>query len=110
MTITSLTCLAPTGHGAERQRRRGITDDQLDLTLRYGTRLHVTGAVLYYLRRRDIPLWVGAEYAARVHGTVAVVSQGGALVTTYRNPKILHRLKKRPRRAVGRSGFNRPGR
>ena len=102
MTITSLACLTPTGHGAERQRRRGITDDQLDFTLRYGTRLHVTGAVLYYLRRRDIPLWVGAEYAARVHGTVAVVSQEGALVTTYRNPKILHRLKKRPRRGARR--------
>lgn len=101
MTITSLASLASTGHAAERQRRRGITDDQLDLTLRYGTRLHVTGAVLYYLRGRDMPRGLSAEYAARVRGTVAVVSRDGALVTTYRNPKILHRLKKRPRRASG---------
>ena len=112
MTITSLACLAATSHANERQRKRGITDDQLDLTLRYGTRLHVTGAVLYYLRRRDIPLWMDAEYASRVHGTVAVVSQAGLLVTTYRNPKILHRLKKRPRwntRRVASSRARFPG-
>lgn len=40
MTITSLDRLATTGHAAERRRRRGITDDRLDPTLRYGTRLH----------------------------------------------------------------------
>ena len=95
--VTTLAGLAATGHSTERQRRRGITDDQLDFTLRYGTRLHVTGAVLYYLRRRDIPAWVELDYAARVHGTVAVVSRDGALLTTYRNPKVLRRLKKRPR-------------
>ena len=86
-----------TAHGEERRRQRGITEDQLELTLHYGTRLHVTGAVLFYLRRRDIPRWVDSDYAAKVHGTVAVVSQDGAVMTTYRNPKILHRLKKRPR-------------
>jgi hypothetical protein len=97
LTITALVNLAFTAHGLERQRRRGITDDQLELTLRYGLRLHVTGVILYYLRRRDVPWWIGTDYAAKVHGTVAVVSRDGALVTTYRNPKILHRLKKRPR-------------
>ena len=80
-------------------------------TLRYGTRLHITGEVLHCLRRRDIPLWVGADCVARVHDTVAVASQDGALVTIHRNPKILHRLKKRPRRDArrGLGPLSRPG-
>ena len=89
--------LSATDHARERQRRRGITDDQLELTLHYGTRVHTGGAVVYYLRLRDIPRWVGDDYAARARGTVAVVSAEGAILTSYRNPKALHRLKKRPR-------------
>lgn len=86
-----------TQHGTERQRQRGITDDQVDLTLRYGTRLHVTGALVYYLRRRDLPRWVDPGYAGKVCGTVAIVSKDGALMTTYRNAKVFRRLKKRTR-------------
>ena len=89
--------VSATDHARERQRRRGITDDQLDLTLHYGTRLYAQGAVFYYLRLRDVPRWVGDDYAARVRGTVAVVSHDGAILTTYRNPKALRRLKKHPR-------------
>ncbi len=89
--------ISATAHGLERQRQRGIGDDQLDFTLRYGTRRWSRGAILVYLRWRDIPAWVDEAYAARVHATVAVLSPDGALLTTYRNPNTLRRLKKRPR-------------
>lgn len=52
-----------------------------------------------------MPRGLSADYAAHVRGTVAVVSRDGALVTTYRNPKILHRLKKRPHRAFSHPGW-----
>ena len=94
------TVLSATDHARERQRRRGVSDDQLELTLHYGTRLYAQGAVFYYLRLRDVPHWVGDDYAARVRGTVAVVSHDGAILTTYRNPKALRRLKKHPRRGT----------
>ena len=86
-----------TQHARERQRQRGITDDQVELTLKYGTRLHVAGALVYYLRRRDLPRWLDAGYVEKVQGTVAILSKEGALMTTYRNSKVLHRLKKRTR-------------
>jgi len=86
-----------TQHCTQRQRQRGITEEQVNLTLQYGTRLHVTGALVYYLRRRDLPQWIEAEYAEKVRGTVAIVSKEGALLTTYRNSKVLRHLKKRTR-------------
>lgn len=100
--MSTLPKLSLTAHCAERQRTRHISDDDLDLTVRYGTRLHVTGAVIYYLRRRDMPLWMDDDNAARMHGLVVVASRDGAALTTYRNPKVLRRLKKLPR--WGKSG------
>lgn len=89
-----------TAHFSVRQAQRARTDLTVALVLRYGRRFFEGDDRVYFLARRDIPPTVAHELAERAHGTV-VVCRGDALVTTFRNPRYLHRLKRRvgrPRR------------
>ena len=84
-----------TKHAAQRQAQRCISDLQLSLTLDYGQRVHMSCAEICFLGRKDIPDWIDPRYADKMDGTVVVLSPDGAVITTYRNPDYLHRLRTR---------------
>ncbi|MFM7321660.1 MAG: hypothetical protein ACKO5K_09080 [Armatimonadota bacterium] len=89
-----------TAHFTTRQAQRARTDATVALVLRYGRRFFEGDDRVFFLARRDIPSTIKPELAERAHGTV-VVCRGDVLITTFRNPRYLQRLKRRvgrPRR------------
>lgn len=84
-----------TPHFREQQARRHISDQQVALALRFGLRRYDRGSLVYFLGRRHMPGGLDQASARKAEGTVVVVSHEDALITTYRNPKYLRKLRKR---------------
>jgi hypothetical protein len=81
------TMLQHTAHSAIRSAQRGLSRDEIEYVQLFGSRFHREGALIYYLRRRDIPAfdqrigWISA-----LVGTALVVSTDGqTLITAWRN-------------------------
>jgi aspartyl aminopeptidase len=105
--MTSAHAIQMTKHARERQLKRGIHDLQVSLAMDFGQRVHGTGVEYCFLGRSDIPDWVHPRYAERMDGTVVILSTEGTVITTYRNPEYMPRLRKRARlpRTAGRRGW-----
>ena len=79
--------LLHTAHSAFRSAQRGLTEDEIEYVQLFGSRFHREGALIYYLRRRDVPAfdqrlgWV----AALVGTALVVTTDGQTLITTWRN-------------------------
>ena len=76
-----------TNHSAWRSAQRGLTEEEIEYVYQFASRYHRGGALIYYLRRQDIPLsdrrW---DFARRLVGTALVVAQDGhTLLTAWRN-------------------------
>jgi hypothetical protein len=65
----------------------------------YGQRFHRAGALIYYLRRRDVPEWDRADDRwMKLVGTAVVLTKDGRTVlTTWRNRRNgLKHIKRKP--------------
>ena len=76
-----------TQHSVTRSAQRGLTDEEIEYVYQFASRFHSGGALIYYLRRQDVPVpdlrW---DFAMRLVGTALVVTlDGHTLVTTWRN-------------------------
>ena len=47
--------LQHTAHSAFRSAQRGLTDEEIEYVYEFGSRYHRAGALIYYLRERDVP-------------------------------------------------------
>lgn len=75
-----------TKHARRRSSRRNVEPNAVDYVLAHGRMLHRTGAVFFFLGRRDVPRGDrGQSWAARLEGTIVVVAQDGVVITVYRN-------------------------
>jgi len=76
-------------HAALRIAQWHLTDEQIEYVMNYGFRLHRAGALIYYLRKRDIPEWDRSDDACmRLAGTAVVLTRDGRrLITTWRNQR-----------------------
>ncbi|GBC81432.1 hypothetical protein HRbin10_00544 [bacterium HR10] len=83
-------------HAARRMARRGITLRDLDLTLRFGRKIHRTGVTFYFFGRRQIPRGLERQLE-RLVGTTLIVADG-QLITAYRNKRAIATIKKKPKR------------
>lgn len=84
-------------HSTLRAAQRNLSKEDVAYILCYGQRFHRAGALIIFLRRRDIPAWdrVLDDYA-RLEGTALVLSRDGrVLVTVWRNPRGLKRIRAR---------------
>ncbi len=74
-------------HSAIRTAQRGLNDDEIDYVYQFGSRYHAGGALVYFLRHRDVPLTDQRnDFLTRLEGTALVVSpDNGTLLTTWRN-------------------------
>lgn len=74
-------------HSACRAAQRNLSSDDIQYIIIYGQRLHRAGAVIYYLRKRDIPLWdQNQSIYMRLAGSAVVFSRDGrAIITVWRN-------------------------
>ena len=91
-----------TAHFSERQGQRRISDIEVGLALRFGARFHEGGDCVHFLGRKNLPLDLEGQAAARIreraNGVVVVRRRDGSLTTTYRNPRYIAKLKRRQRR------------
>lgn len=76
-----------TQQSATRSVQRGLTEEEIEYVYLFASRFHNGGALIYYLRRQDVPVpdirW---DFAIRLVGTALVVAlDGRTLVTTWRN-------------------------
>lgn len=86
-------------HTHLRMAQRNLSMDDLEYVMEYAHKLHKAGALIYYLRKKDIPAWDQPNARlARLAGTAVVVTRDGRLVmTTWRNLQTgLQHLKKKP--------------
>jgi hypothetical protein len=84
-------------HASLRLAQRHLTLRHLAYVLAYGTEVSRTGAVFHILRRRDIdPADRQCDEIAKLEG-VAVVIQGGHLITVYRNRRSYGDVQKKPK-------------
>ncbi len=75
-----------THHAQQRMDMRGFSSSDVNQVLLYGRRVHVRGAVIYAVGRKEI-----AQYAelgidlSDLDGLQVVCSNDGAIITVYRN-------------------------
>lgn len=76
-----------TDHSAYRSAQRGLTDEEIEYVYQFGSRYHRGGALIYYLRRLDVPSADrGRDFAMRLVGTALVIAlDGRTLLTAWRN-------------------------
>lgn len=74
-------------HARLRTAQRNLAPDQVRYVMTYGQRVHRAGALIYFLRRRDIPEWdQSADRWARLEGTAVILTKDGRrLITAWRN-------------------------
>jgi hypothetical protein len=79
--------LQHTAHSALRSAQRGLNGEEIDYVFEYGARFHSGGALIYYLRRQDVPvLDQRLDWIMRIVGTALVVDRDDqVLLTTWRN-------------------------
>lgn len=88
-------------HARRRAARRNLVPDAVDYVMTYGRCLYRTGALFYFLARRDLPpADRGASWAARLEGTVVLVARDGDVITVYRNRRALSAIRRKMKRQL----------
>ncbi len=86
-------------HSRIRSAQRNLSDEAIAYIMVHGKCFHKAGAMIYFLRNRDIPEGDQAnDQWARLEGTAVVFSKdGGTLITAWRNRQNgLKRIKQKP--------------
>lgn len=102
MTAFSLEHPQITQHASWRMAQRNLSQQDVHFILRYGQKLHRAGAIIFYLRQRDIPPDKQADKSyARLEGTAVVTNRHfSRILTVYRNRRRgLQQIKQKPRRS-----------
>lgn len=81
-----VTELALTHHALERMKTRRVSEKAIQLILTYGRLVHVRGADIYAVGRREVEQsrLLGIDLGA-LEGLQVVCSSDGAVITVYRN-------------------------
>lgn len=87
-----------TKHAKQQMDARRVPVEALAATLSFGRKVHIRGAVIHAIGKREARKWGrhGIDLS-RFEGVQAVCSPGGAIMTVYRN-RELSRLRPHRRR------------
>jgi hypothetical protein len=89
-----------TFHAQLRMAQRNLSDEDIYNVLLYGETWYKAGAIIMYLRRKDIPLARRSDqrWQRLIGATVVVTCKGEQVVlTAYRNRRFgLHQIKRKP--------------
>jgi hypothetical protein len=90
-----------TAHFIERQRKRGITDVLIALTIAWGEKFYQGSECVYFLGHRHLQyalqkrkMQLSDQEIQRAEGTVVVVGIDNCLITAYRNPRYIRHLRR----------------
>jgi hypothetical protein len=88
-----------TAHAGQRLGQRGISEEELQLVLTYGTKVHNAGALFVFMRRRDIPRTLSPHSQDHLEGlTIVLDPLGEEVITAYRNRRALREIKRKSKR------------
>ena len=83
-------------HAQKRRAQRNISLEDIDIVCRYGRKIRRTGAVFYFLARRDLPnSLMRVDQYRRLVGTTVIVSPEGEVITVYRNERAIREIQKK---------------
>lgn len=76
-----------TDHSSYRAAQRGLTREEIEYVLLFGSRFHGGGALIFFLRKQDVPPPdLRRDWASHLVGTALVFSKDGqTLITVWRN-------------------------
>lgn len=92
-------------HVQKRMAQRSLSIDDLAYVIAHGQRFHQAGALIYYLRRCDVPWYDQADDdCTGLVGTAVIVSRdGGQVITAWRNQRCgLRRIRRKPKYGLTR--------
>lgn len=96
-------------HAEKSLAKRNITVSDVNIALDKGTKIHRTGVIFYFLRKKDLP--EGKEFE-HLNG-LTVLAKNRTIITVYRNRRILHEIKQKAKRnnrknfqGYGKPSFN----
>jgi hypothetical protein len=87
-------------HAKVRAAQRNLSVKEIGYVITYGERFRKAGALIYYLRKRDIPDWDRSDPQwMRLAGTAVILTKDGRrVITVWRNRhKGLKNIKKKPK-------------
>ncbi len=91
-----------TRHARRRSARRNVAPDAVDYVLAHGRMIQRTGALFYFLGRRDIPPCDRrASWVSRLEGSIVIVSSDGDVITIYRNRRGLRSIARKMKYRLG---------
>lgn len=81
------TTIRITLHAERRMAQRNLTNKEVGIVVLYGQTWHKTGAIIRYLRRKDMPHAVRADerWQRLVGATVVMARDERTVITAYRN-------------------------
>lgn len=87
-----------TRHAQLRMQQRGIRDRDVEMAIRFGRQIHAKGLTYYVVGRKEMqdPSLAGQDVSRLAGLQVLVHSEGGVVVTTYRNADF-HSIRSTPR-------------
>jgi hypothetical protein len=99
--FSDLSQLQITQHAALRMAQRNVSHHDVHFVMRHGQKLHRAGAIIFFLRQRDIPQEKRSDKkVARLEGTAVITNRCfSTILTVYRNRRGgLQHIKQKPRR------------
>jgi hypothetical protein len=94
-------------HSAIRAAQRGLSNDEIEYVYQFASRYHRAGALIYYLRRQDLPPPDRCrDFAAHLVGTALICDpDSDVLITAWRDRRggLKHIRRKEEYRQPGQS-------
>jgi len=74
-------------HSLSRIAQRNLSNTDIEYVVANGQRFHRAGALIYYLRQRDVPEWDRANnQRMRLNGTAVILTKDAqTVITVWRN-------------------------
>jgi hypothetical protein len=89
-------------HFQKRCAQRNLNERDIRFVRLYGSIYHKTGALIYFLGRKDLPTSLRHDDRySRLEGTVLIEYAGGDSVTAYRNRNSLRKIRCKPKHRRG---------
>lgn len=86
-------------HARVRAAQRNLSVKEIGYVITYGQKFNKAGALIYYLRKRDIPAWDRSDPQwMRLAGTAVILTKDGRrVITVWRNNRRgLKKIKNKP--------------
>jgi len=95
--------LVSSQHFLRRVIQRHLSSQDIAFVLQHGQVLYRTGIQFCFLGQKDIPQRLRRDpHTSRLAGVTVLLAHDGTLITAYKNPTGLHKIKRKAKRYLPR--------